>query len=83
MTKRDDRHEKLMRDLATLKLSRIAEIYRPAGLCLAGLPLTFAISHATHGLTALVSAVVGGGSVGARVGGMDGLGLVDGNDGAT
>ena len=28
MTKRDDRHEKLMRDLATLKLSRIAEIYR-------------------------------------------------------
>ncbi|MFV2069019.1 MAG: ATP-binding protein [Pirellulales bacterium] len=28
MTKRDDRHEKLMRDLATLRLSRIAEIYR-------------------------------------------------------
>ena len=28
MTKRDEVHEKLMRDLATLKLSRIAEIYR-------------------------------------------------------
>jgi DNA replication protein DnaC len=28
MTKHDDRHEKLMCDLATLKLSRIAEIYR-------------------------------------------------------
>jgi DNA replication protein DnaC len=28
MTKRDEAHEKLMRDLATLKLSRIAEIYR-------------------------------------------------------
>jgi len=28
MTKRDEMHEKLMRDLATLKLSRIAEIYR-------------------------------------------------------
>jgi DNA replication protein DnaC len=28
MTKHDDRHERLMRDLATLKLSRIAEIYR-------------------------------------------------------
>jgi DNA replication protein DnaC len=28
MTNRDDLHEKLMRDLATLKLSRIAEIYR-------------------------------------------------------
>ena len=28
MTKRDESHEKLMRDLATLKLSRIAEIYR-------------------------------------------------------
>ena len=28
MTKRDELHEKLMRDLATLKLSRIAEIYR-------------------------------------------------------
>ena len=28
MTKRDQTHEKLMRDLATLKLSRIAEIYR-------------------------------------------------------
>ena len=28
MTQRDHRHEKLMRDLATLKLSRIAKIYR-------------------------------------------------------
>jgi DNA replication protein DnaC len=28
MTKRDEVHEKLMRDLATLRLSRIAEIYR-------------------------------------------------------
>ena len=28
MTKRDETHEKLMRDLATLKLARIAEIYR-------------------------------------------------------
>ena len=28
MTKRDDLHEKLLRDLAALKLSRIAEIYR-------------------------------------------------------
>ena len=28
MTKRDETHEKLMRDLATLRLSRIAEIYR-------------------------------------------------------
>ncbi|MFH1417736.1 MAG: IS21-like element helper ATPase IstB, partial [Planctomycetota bacterium] len=28
MTKRDDLHEKLMRDLAMLKLSRIAEVYR-------------------------------------------------------
>jgi DNA replication protein DnaC len=28
MTKRDEAHEKLMRDLATLKLSRIAEIYQ-------------------------------------------------------
>ncbi|MBW1907131.1 MAG: IS21-like element helper ATPase IstB [Deltaproteobacteria bacterium] len=28
MTKRDEAHEKLMRELATLKLSRIAEIYR-------------------------------------------------------
>jgi len=28
MTKRDDTHEKLMRDLAALRLSRIAEIYR-------------------------------------------------------
>lgn len=28
MTQRDHRHEKLMQDLATLKLSRIAEIYR-------------------------------------------------------
>ncbi len=28
MTKRDEAHEKLMRDLATLRLSRIAEIYR-------------------------------------------------------
>jgi DNA replication protein DnaC len=28
MTKRDEVHEKLMRDLATLKLSRVAEIYR-------------------------------------------------------
>jgi DNA replication protein DnaC len=28
MTQRDEVHEKLMRDLATLKLSRIAEIYR-------------------------------------------------------
>ncbi len=28
MTKRDDLHENLMRDLASLKLSRIAEIYR-------------------------------------------------------
>jgi DNA replication protein DnaC len=28
MTKRDEMHEKLMRDLVTLKLSRIAEIYR-------------------------------------------------------
>jgi DNA replication protein DnaC len=28
MTKRDEVHEKLMRDLATLKLSQIAEIYR-------------------------------------------------------
>jgi DNA replication protein DnaC len=28
MTKRDEAHEKLMRDLATLKLARIAEIYR-------------------------------------------------------
>jgi DNA replication protein DnaC len=28
MTKRDDLHEKLMRDLETLRLSRIAEIYR-------------------------------------------------------
>jgi DNA replication protein DnaC len=28
MTKRDQTHEKLMRDLATLKLSRIAEIYQ-------------------------------------------------------
>lgn len=28
MTKRDDRHEELMRDLAAIKLSRIAEIYR-------------------------------------------------------
>ena len=28
MSKRDELHEKLMRDLATLKLSRIAEIYR-------------------------------------------------------
>ena len=28
MTKRDDLHEKLLRDLETLKLSRIAEIYR-------------------------------------------------------
>ncbi len=27
MTKRDDLHENLMRDLASLKLSRIAEIY--------------------------------------------------------
>jgi DNA replication protein DnaC len=28
MTKHDDQHEKLMRDLAMLKLSRVAEIYR-------------------------------------------------------
>ena len=28
MTKRDETHEKLMRDLATLKLARIAEIYQ-------------------------------------------------------
>lgn len=28
MTKRDEAHEKLMRDLATLKLARIAQIYR-------------------------------------------------------